>query len=409
MFINLTLGVSYSQANHGNRPGTGEEFPEITLPAPASSVDANYLGVTPPRFSLVRIKSDLIMVLIIHPGCPSSVTQAKIIAQAWPSLPPAVTSGTKFRALAVAIGCTQKEAAQFLADTGLPFPVVHDIDGHVLKSLPGKLPQIILVRHGEGEKGLVMFASAGAALGSEQLAATISAAAEAPVEEVARLKSGRTGSGLEDDPDQKVKVSQNALAAALEEFSPGKYRLEAVSLPGRRWAYLAWPSRPGSPPEYLALGLAGPVLCAGLPVVKLVVVIDRQGKIVHLRAGKLYSDQGTPLTADQVARLKKSFLGRRLGRGLAVQPEHGEGAGSKMSALQIHLGLTILTSDDLPYLAKMGLIHVGLQGEAATDITGSPGSTRPGRETQMTPFGVKNWDWVDPPDPETPGPSQEAR
>ncbi|MBF0508532.1 MAG: hypothetical protein HQK57_06345 [Deltaproteobacteria bacterium] len=398
MFISLSFGVSYGSASHGGRPAAGEDFPELTFPAPLSSIDTDYLGVTPPRFSLVRIKSDLVMVLIIHPGCPSSVAQAKMIVQAWPSLPPAVSSGKKFRALAVAIGCSQKEAAQFMGQTGFPFPVIADLDGHVWKSLPGKLPQIILVRHREGGKGLVMFASAGAALGPEQLAATITAAAEAPVEEVARLKSGRTEGALDDDPDQEVKVSQKALAAALEEFSPGKYRLEAVSLPGRRWAYLAWPAQPGSPPELLALGLARPALCAGSPAVKLVVVIDRQGKIVHLRAGKLYSDQGTPLTAEEVTRLKKFFLGRRMGRDQAFQPEHGGGAGSKVTAFQINLGLATLTSDDLPYLAKMGLLHVGLKDETTTDSNGPPGSSRPGRETQMTPFGVKNWDWVDPPD-----------
>ncbi|MBF0495351.1 MAG: hypothetical protein HQK58_02060 [Deltaproteobacteria bacterium] len=348
------------------------------------------------------------MVLIIHPACPSSVAQAKMIAQAWPSLPSEVTSGKKFRALAVAVGCGQKEAAQLLVETGLPFPVLPDLDGQVLKSVPGKLPQIILVRHRKSGKGLVMFASAGTALGWEQLAAAITAAIAAPVEEVARLKSGRTGGAPDDHLDQEVKISRGVLAAALEEFSPGKYRLEAVSLPGRRWAYLAWPARPGSPPEFLALGLTGPVFCDGLPAVKLVVVIDRQGKIVHLRAGKLHSDQGTPLTAEEVARLKKSFLGRRLGQGQAFRPEHGEGAGSKVSTFQIHLGLTTLTSDDLPYLAKMGLVHVGLTDETATDIDGPSESSRPGRETQMTPFGVKNWEWVDPPDPETPGTSQET-
>jgi len=142
------LGICDSAAT----PRKGSRMPSMSLNAPESQKDCDYLGVAANQpFVLADVNSDLIMVEIIGVYCPQCHKQRPPINRLYHRIQKDAALSKKVKFMGIAVGATPMEVAYLVKDSHIPYPIITDptFDVHKLLSEPRTPFNIVTTKDGK--------------------------------------------------------------------------------------------------------------------------------------------------------------------------------------------------------------------------------------------------------------------
>lgn len=111
----------------GTPPKQGENLPEMSLAAPALKKDSLYLGIGEKSlFSIEDIDADLIVLEILGVYCPVCHKQRPHINRLFHRIGKNADLSKKIKFLGISVGATPMEAAYYIKQSRVPYPVLPD-------------------------------------------------------------------------------------------------------------------------------------------------------------------------------------------------------------------------------------------------------------------------------------------
>lgn len=126
------MGVCGSTA----APQKGSRMPSLSLDAPTSQKDCDYLGIAAGNpFQLADVNSDLILMEIISVYCPQCHKQRPHINRLYHRIQKDAALAKKVKFLGIAAGAAPLEAAYLIKESRIPYPIIIDTSFAVHKQL----------------------------------------------------------------------------------------------------------------------------------------------------------------------------------------------------------------------------------------------------------------------------------
>lgn len=140
-------------------PAKGEPFPAITLPAPVSAEDRNYLGLTGSGpFKLSQVKSPVVLIEIFSMYCPFCQKDAPGINELYRTIENDPQLKGKIKLIGIGAGNTTFEVDVYKKTYQVPFPLLPDEDFTLHKALgETRTPYFIVVKLEKGAPPRVVY------------------------------------------------------------------------------------------------------------------------------------------------------------------------------------------------------------------------------------------------------------
>ena len=128
------------------------QMPAMSLNAPVSQKDCNYLGVeTQTPFQLTDVDSEFIMLEIIGVYCPQCHKQRPHINRLYHRIQKDAAMSKKVKFVAIAVGASPMEVAFLVKDAHIPYPIIADtaFDAHKRLGEPRTPFNIVTTKEGK--------------------------------------------------------------------------------------------------------------------------------------------------------------------------------------------------------------------------------------------------------------------
>jgi hypothetical protein len=133
-------------------PQKGSLMPTMTLNAPASQKECDYLGIAPQQpFQLADVNAELIMLEIIGVYCPQCHKQRPYINRLYHRIQKDAAMAKKVKFVGIAVGATPMEVAYLVKESRIPYPIVADgtFDAHKRLGEPRTPFNIVATKEGK--------------------------------------------------------------------------------------------------------------------------------------------------------------------------------------------------------------------------------------------------------------------
>jgi hypothetical protein len=108
-------------------PRKGGQLPPLTLAAPATQKDCDYLGIDAGQsFTLADVKADLLVIEIIGVYCPQCHHQRPHINRLYHRVQKDARLAETVKFIGIAVGASAMEAAYLVRDAHIPYPIIID-------------------------------------------------------------------------------------------------------------------------------------------------------------------------------------------------------------------------------------------------------------------------------------------
>ncbi|MFH1156930.1 MAG: TlpA disulfide reductase family protein [Pseudomonadota bacterium] len=136
----------------GTIPQPGDTLPELRLTAPESSRDKAYLGIgNAAGFSIADIGSNLLVLEIMGVYCPQCHKQRPHINRLFNRISTSGSLAVKVKFLGIASGATPMEAAYYVKQFKVPYPILIDTNYETHKLLGEPRTPFNMVVNREGK------------------------------------------------------------------------------------------------------------------------------------------------------------------------------------------------------------------------------------------------------------------
>ena len=132
----MTVWVGTGLCGTATTPREGALIPTLSLSAPATQKDCNYLGVAAGQsFGLADVNADIIVLEIIGVYCPQCHHQRPHINRLFHRVQKEARLAEKVKFLGIAVGASAMETAYLIRDARIPYPIINDESFEVHKQL----------------------------------------------------------------------------------------------------------------------------------------------------------------------------------------------------------------------------------------------------------------------------------
>jgi peroxiredoxin len=140
-------------------PAKGDPFPAVSLPAPPSTEDRNYLGLTGSgSFKLSQVKATVVLIEIFSMYCPFCQKDAPGINELYRTIENDPQLKGKIKLIGIGAGNTTFEVDVYKKTYQVPFPLLPDEDFTLHKALgETRTPYFIVVKLEKGAPPRVVY------------------------------------------------------------------------------------------------------------------------------------------------------------------------------------------------------------------------------------------------------------
>jgi peroxiredoxin len=162
MVLSVMLFVQVSSAA-GRTPSAGEQFPDITLAAPETSPQKEYLGLNGKgSFRLSQIRAELLIIEIFSMYCPYCQREAPNVNELYRIISAREDIKDKIKIIAIGAGNTPLEVDVFRKKYSIEFPLFSDESFSVHTATGGvRTPYFFVIRTKAGEPGIIVYSKVG--------------------------------------------------------------------------------------------------------------------------------------------------------------------------------------------------------------------------------------------------------
>ncbi|MBI4774680.1 MAG: TlpA family protein disulfide reductase [Deltaproteobacteria bacterium] len=306
--------VIWGQARAQEKPliQAGDTFPEVTMPAPRAAGDKAYLGLgTAPDFTLNQVSADVILVELLSVYCYSCQKQAPIFNKLYELIEGDPKARGRIKLLGIAVGSEDLEIDEFRREYKVTFPIIQDPEFEIYHELGGtRTPFSMFVRKGPSSKEILVASThMGFDMEYKKLLEQLVRLADTDISSLsAQLKKPEAAAEKVEPvlagPELEAKV-----AALMEEALGRQVQPEKLGLESGRTVYTATSGEGKEARRMFAEVVAREVPCDMCHAVHFIYVFDPSGKVILFQALQLTKHGNEPMTADEVAKLRRHVVG----------------------------------------------------------------------------------------------------
>ena len=318
--------------------GTGEQFPEIPLPAPIESAQRTYLGLENDQpFTLQQIDGRIALVEILNVHCPHCIKQTKPYNDLYNMIEADPETRGKIKMVGVAVANDDEAIDDFVVIFGVNYPIISDRNFKLHNALhAGETPfSIYLLRDHPGGSFVVTDTHLGNDFKMDELLDYLkdlltmqTSDFSTPQQEGDLTESALLPPQSEKEVSTLVKKAFTAQGDNLDGF-------RRLNLPSGRWVYTATVAQNGHRQPIFAEVSNRSAICDVCHSVHFFYVFDQTGLVldfVPLQLTKIHNDEWDKAEVDRFAR---HIIGKNLDSHWNFDPKVDAVTGATMTSVII--------------------------------------------------------------------------
>jgi len=324
LLTTLILALTLSGSAFAATVGVGDEFPEVSLPAPPSDAGRSYLGTGNHKtFTLSQVAGEAVLVELLNVHCPHCQMQTASYNELYKLIEADPAARGKVRMLGIAVGNVPAEVESFRQRYQVLFPVLPDPGFAAWRAIGGSAtPLSLYVRQtGAGTPGVIAEDHLGLNTHYQQaLARLLEIASSDPQQwRDLREKNRRIEQALQPlysdtDLEYRVRSAFTAVGGSIVEFA-------RVTLPSGRRVYAALMQVGEQRQVRFAEVVSRLSVCDICHDVHFIYVFDRSGQITGFQALQLTRYGNVNWSPQQIDTMRRRLVGSRLGMPPVFDPK----------------------------------------------------------------------------------------
>ena len=339
LIFSLLLGVTLASNLWAAKPiSSGEQFPEVLLPAPIDPAQRSYLGLVDDQpFTLQQIEGRIALVEVLNVHCPHCIKQTKPYNDLHEMIEADPETRGKIKVIGIAVANDDEAIDDFIVIFGVHYPIISDHNFKLHNALrAGQTPfSLYLLRDQPGKSFVVTDTHLGNDFKMDELFDYLkdlltmkTSDFSAPQQEGDLTESALLPPQSEKEVSTLVKKAFTAQGDNLDGFR----RLELSS---GRWVYTATVAQNGHRQPIFAEVSNRSAICDVCHSVHFFYVFDKTGLVldfVPLQLTKIHNDEWDKAEVDHFAR---HIIGKNLDSNWDFDPKVDAVSGATMTSVII--------------------------------------------------------------------------
>jgi len=329
--------------------GAGEQFPEVSLPAPIDAAQRSYLGLVDAHpFTIQQIKGRVVLIEILNTHCPHCVRQTRPYNDLYEMIEADPETRGKIKIIGVAVANDDEAIDDFVVIYSVAFPVISDRDFELHDALrAGPTPfSLYLLRDQPGDRFVITDTHLGNDYKMDELFNYLKDLLTRNASDFSTpLQEQKTAQKTLLPPQSEPEIAAMIKSAFVAQGDSLK-KFQKLSLQSGRWVYTAILTKNGHSQPIFAEVNNRSAICDVCHSVHFFYLFDRNGLILDLVPLQLTKYGNKGWNQGELDQFTRNIIGKRLDSDWNFDPKVDAVASATMTSViifdEIGKGRTLL-------------------------------------------------------------------